>query len=173
MLISEIFHSIQGEGELTGIVLVNRFEVGPANDEFQWAVPFKVSVSLDGKTWTEVASFDKAEAVFRVDLQGRKLLARYVRAEHLPQCGMQQVGRRMIERGRVTQARIDFGAQHHALAQRAGGEPTEMRMRTARAALLRVFDDEARKVVRVEVLDRRVQRCHRGLEDAVPRSFFH
>ncbi len=73
-----------GEGELTGIVLVNRYEVGPTGRGFQWAVPFKVSASLDGKTWTEVASFDKAEAVFRVDLQGRKLLARYVRAERLP-----------------------------------------------------------------------------------------
>jgi hypothetical protein len=75
---------LAGEGELTGIVLVNRYEVGSTQDEFQWAVPFKVSVSLDGKTWTEVASFDKAEAVFRVDLQGRKLVARYVRAERQP-----------------------------------------------------------------------------------------
>ena len=75
---------LAGEGELTGIVLVNRFEVGPTNDEFQWVVPFKVSVSLDGKAWTEVASFDKAEAVFRVDLKDRKLLARYVRAERQP-----------------------------------------------------------------------------------------
>jgi hypothetical protein len=75
---------LAGEGELTGIVLVNRYEVGPTNDEFQWVVPFKVSVSLDGKTWTEVASFDKSEAVFRVDLQGRKLVARYVRAERQP-----------------------------------------------------------------------------------------
>jgi hypothetical protein len=75
---------LAGEGELTGIVLVNRYEVGSTQDEFQWVVPFKVSVSLDGKTWTEVASFDKAEAVFRVDLQGRKLLARHVRAERQP-----------------------------------------------------------------------------------------
>ena len=69
---------------VTGIVLVNRYEVGATQDEFQWVVPFKVSVSLDGKTWTEVASFHKAEAVFRVDLQGRKLLARHVRAERQP-----------------------------------------------------------------------------------------
>ena len=72
---------LPGEAELTGIVLVNRYEVGPASDEFQWVVPLKVSVSIDGKAWTEVASFDKAEAVFRMDLQGRKLQARYVRAE--------------------------------------------------------------------------------------------
>ncbi|MCX6877948.1 MAG: discoidin domain-containing protein [Verrucomicrobia bacterium] len=75
---------LPGEAELTGIVLVNRYEVGPTQDEFQWAVPFKVSVSLDGKTWTEVASFDKAEAVFRIDLLDRKLQARHVRAERMP-----------------------------------------------------------------------------------------
>jgi hypothetical protein len=31
-----------------------------------------------------IASFEKDEMVFRVDLQGRRLLARYVRAERVP-----------------------------------------------------------------------------------------
>lgn len=75
---------LAGEGELTGVVLVNRYEYAPTHEAFQKPVPLKVSISTDGKTWTEVASFDKPETVFRVDLQGRKLQARYVRAERLP-----------------------------------------------------------------------------------------
>jgi hypothetical protein len=73
---------LPGEGELAGIVLVGRHEY-PANDVSYKAAPLKVSVSLDGKTWTEVATFDKDEMVFRVDLQGKKLTARYVRAERV------------------------------------------------------------------------------------------
>lgn len=72
---------LPGEGELSGIVLLNRYEYAP---ELPWAVPLKVSISLDGKTWTEVASFDKADMVFRVDLQGKGVKARYVRIERLP-----------------------------------------------------------------------------------------
>lgn len=70
-----------GEAELSGIVLLNRYEYAP---EMAWAVPLKVSVSLDGKSWTDVASFDKAESLFRVDLQGKGLKARFVRIERLP-----------------------------------------------------------------------------------------
>ena len=70
-----------GEAELSGIVLLNRYEYAP---EMSWAVPLKVSVSLDGKSWNEVASFDKADALFRVDLQGKGLKARFVRIERLP-----------------------------------------------------------------------------------------
>lgn len=70
-----------GEAELSGIVLLNRYEYAP---EMSWAVPLKVSVSLDGKSWTEVASFDKADSLFRVDLQGKGLKARFVRIERLP-----------------------------------------------------------------------------------------
>ena len=62
-------------------MLLNRYEYAP---ELPWAVPLKVSISLDGKTWTEVASFDKADMVFRVDLQGKGVKARYVRIERLP-----------------------------------------------------------------------------------------
>lgn len=72
---------LPGEGELSGIVLLNRYEYAL---ELPWAVPLKVSFSLDGKTWTEVASFDKADMVFRVDLQGKGVKARYVRIERLP-----------------------------------------------------------------------------------------
>jgi hypothetical protein len=49
-----------------------------------WAVPLKVSVSLDGKSWNEVASFDKPDSLFRIDLQGKGLKARFVRIERLP-----------------------------------------------------------------------------------------
>ena len=74
---------LPGEGELTGIVLVGRHEY-PWNDLAYQAAPPKVSVSLDGKAWTEVAPFERDEMVFRVDLQGKNLLARYVRAERVP-----------------------------------------------------------------------------------------
>lgn len=75
---------LAGDALLTGIVLVNRYEYAPTQDEFQWAVPLKVSVSTDGKAWTEVASFDKAESTYRIDLQNKNLRARYVRIERLP-----------------------------------------------------------------------------------------
>lgn len=75
---------LAGEGELSGIVLVNRYEFPATHEEFQWAAPLKVSISTDAKTWTEVASFDKADATFVVDLQGRNLNARYVRIERQP-----------------------------------------------------------------------------------------
>jgi hypothetical protein len=75
---------LAGDAELTGIVLVNRYEYNPDQEEFQWAAPIKISISADGKTWTEVASFAKAESVFTVNLQGRHLQARYVRVERQP-----------------------------------------------------------------------------------------
>jgi hypothetical protein len=75
---------LAGDAELTGINLVNRYEYAPTEEEFKWAVPLKVSVSTDGKAWSEVAVFDKADSVFTVDLQGRHLHARYVRIERMP-----------------------------------------------------------------------------------------
>jgi len=75
---------LRGEATLAGIVLVNRYERAPTEGEFQWAVPLKVCVSLDGKTWTEVAVFDKADTVFCANLQGKGIKARFVRIERLP-----------------------------------------------------------------------------------------
>jgi hypothetical protein len=75
---------LPGEGELSGIVLLNRYEYAPTEAEFQWAAPLKISVSLDGKTWSEVGSFAKADAVFRVDLAGKGIKARFVRIERTP-----------------------------------------------------------------------------------------
>jgi hypothetical protein len=43
----------------------------------------KVSVSADGKTWTEVARFDKPQTVYRVELLAKKPHARYVRIERV------------------------------------------------------------------------------------------
>ncbi|MCW1923898.1 discoidin domain-containing protein [Luteolibacter arcticus] len=71
---------LAGEAEITAIVAVNRYEYAQDKDEFQWAAPFKVLVSTDGKTWTEAATRTTAEAVMRVDLSG-KPRARYVRLE--------------------------------------------------------------------------------------------
>ncbi len=75
---------LAGESVVTGIVLRNRYEYDPAQEEFSWAAPLKVSISPDGKTWTQVVTVDKAEAVFRIDLQGKGLHARYVRIERIP-----------------------------------------------------------------------------------------
>jgi hypothetical protein len=47
-------------GELTGIVLVNCYEQPTTMAEFQSVVPLRISISLDDKTWTEVALFDHA-----------------------------------------------------------------------------------------------------------------
>jgi len=63
---------------LSGIVLVNRFEAASER-----AAPLKVSVSDDGKTWTAVADFDKPLPVFRIDLQGKAVHARFVRLERV------------------------------------------------------------------------------------------
>jgi len=78
---------LAGEAELTGLVLVNRYEFSAEHEEFQWAAPLKVSVSNDGASWTEVAQVDKAEPVMRVDLTGKGLRARHVRIERLPREG--------------------------------------------------------------------------------------
>jgi hypothetical protein len=72
---------LAGEAEITGIVAVNRYEFAPTHEEFKWAAPFKVLVSTDGKTWTEVATCDKAEAVMRIDLAGKAPRAKYIRLE--------------------------------------------------------------------------------------------
>lgn len=72
---------LAGDAEISGIVLVNRYEYAPDQEEFQWAAPLKVQCSLDGKTWTDVATCEKAEAVMRIDLTGNVARARYIRIE--------------------------------------------------------------------------------------------
>ncbi len=72
---------LAGEAELSGIVLVNRYEYAPEQEEFQWAAPLKVLVSSDGKTWTEAGACDKAGAVMSIDFKGKAPRCRYVRLE--------------------------------------------------------------------------------------------
>lgn len=71
---------LPGEADLSGIVLVNRYEY---ESELGWAVPLRVSVSADGRSWTPVANFDAAQASYRVDLAGKNIRARYIKAERL------------------------------------------------------------------------------------------
>lgn len=71
---------LAGEAEITCVMAVNRYEYKPEQEEFQWAAPLKVLVSTDGKTWTEAATCNTAEAVMRIDLPG-KPRARFVRLE--------------------------------------------------------------------------------------------
>jgi hypothetical protein len=73
--------ALAGDAEITSIIAVNRYEFTPEQEEFQWAVPFKVMLSTDGKTWTEAATCSKAEAVMRIDLPGKPQRARFVRIE--------------------------------------------------------------------------------------------
>jgi hypothetical protein len=73
--------TLAGDAELSGIVLVDRYEFP---SEQPWDVPMKVEISTDNKTWTEVALIEKVEAVYRIDLQGRNLRARYIRLERQP-----------------------------------------------------------------------------------------
>jgi hypothetical protein len=75
---------LPAEGELMGVILVNRYEYAPTQEEFRWAAPLRVSISGDAKTWTPIASFDQAQAVYRIDLTGKGLRARYVRIERVP-----------------------------------------------------------------------------------------
>ena len=72
---------LAGDAEISGIILVNRYELPPANEEFLWAAPLKVQSSPDGKTWTDVATCDKADLVMRIDLAGKVPRARYLRIE--------------------------------------------------------------------------------------------
>jgi len=71
---------LAGDAELSAIVLVDRYEYPP---EYAWDVPLKVSVSPDGKTWSEVARFDKPQTVYRVDFQAKKPHARCVKVERV------------------------------------------------------------------------------------------
>ncbi len=70
-----------GDAELSGIVLVNRYEYEP---ESAWVAPLRVSVSTDGKTWTPVANFDQVQPLYRIALSGKAVRARFVKAERLP-----------------------------------------------------------------------------------------
>jgi hypothetical protein len=78
---------LPGDATLTGVVLVNRYEYNPSQEEFQWAAPIKLSVSTDGKAWTDLGVINKAEPVFRIDLQTRNVRARYVRIERIAEPG--------------------------------------------------------------------------------------
>jgi len=66
-------------GELTGIVIVNR------NSWRSRAVPLKVEVSTDGKTWKQVALFKKAQRKWVIDLRGKRIRARRVRVTKVGQ----------------------------------------------------------------------------------------
>lgn len=73
--------ALAGEGALSGIVLVNRYEFP---SEKPWDVPLKVEVSSDGTNWTEVAQFEEMQDVYRVDLLTKEIRAKYVRIERGP-----------------------------------------------------------------------------------------
>lgn len=73
--------TFDGPHELTGIVLVNRYEFAP---EQPWDVPMVVSVFLDGRPWQEVATVSTTQTVYRIDLQGKGISAKRVRIERQP-----------------------------------------------------------------------------------------
>ncbi len=67
---------LPGNASISGIVVVNRYEADSGRQ-----VPLKISVSKDGAAWTPVATFDKAENMFRADLAGKNTEAKFVRVE--------------------------------------------------------------------------------------------
>jgi len=67
---------LAGEADLSGVVLVNRFEAAAERQ-----APLKVSASVDGKAWTELAAFAKSQPVFEAGVQGKATRARFVRIE--------------------------------------------------------------------------------------------
>lgn len=64
------------QGTLSGLAIVNIDGQNSAR-----AVPFKVSVSIDGKNWQQVFKANKNEKVWQIDLGSRRPLAKYVRIE--------------------------------------------------------------------------------------------
>ncbi len=72
---------LPGDGALSGIVIVDRYEHAPEAD---WSVPIQVSLSTDGKTWTPAGLFENAQPVYRLDLAGKDPRARYVKLERPP-----------------------------------------------------------------------------------------
>lgn len=60
-------------GELSGIEVVNWTKF------HNRAVPLKVEVSEDGKSWQKIEVLKKPQAVWKIDLQGRNIRARYIR----------------------------------------------------------------------------------------------
>lgn len=63
-------------GNLSGIVIHG---TGGPNADRQ--VPFKVSISEDGATWTEVFRTDKPASMWRIPLDGRALRVQFVKCE--------------------------------------------------------------------------------------------
>jgi len=63
------------QGTLSGMVIVN------CENNRERAVPFKVTVSMDGKTWIPVFRTPKLESIWRIDLASKRPTAKYVRIE--------------------------------------------------------------------------------------------
>jgi hypothetical protein len=78
---------LAGDCELSGINIVNRYESPADSDRFIRSFPLKVSVSTDGKAWTDVALLEQPAATLRVDLQGKVPQAKFIRLEHQPISG--------------------------------------------------------------------------------------
>ena len=82
---------LAGDCEISGIILVDRYEYTNPNDkgqmdELKWAVPLKILTSTDGKTWKEVLSGGNVshDKVYRINLQDKVPRARYIRIERQP-----------------------------------------------------------------------------------------
>lgn len=82
---------LAGDSLITGIVLVDRYEYTDPNnkgqvEELAWAVPLQVSVSADGKAWTQVETIDQPspDKIYKIKLAGKNIQARYVRIERQP-----------------------------------------------------------------------------------------
>lgn len=75
---------LPADSEISGIVLVGRYEHPKDNPNRTGALPMKVLVSVDGKTWTDAATIETVQDVYRVDLENSKPKARHIRVERAP-----------------------------------------------------------------------------------------
>ena len=67
---------LPGKAKFSGIVIVNRYENSGERN-----VPLKVSVSSDGKTWTEIYTSKENLPAWEIDLSKQKVEAQFVRVE--------------------------------------------------------------------------------------------
>ncbi len=64
------------KSDISGIIIVNRWE----NKNYrQSAVPLEVAVSADGKKWSQIFTSDKPDSIWRIDLTGKKISAKYIK----------------------------------------------------------------------------------------------
>lgn len=71
---------LDSPSEITGIVMVPRYDRKSPVGE---ALPLKISTSEDGENWKEITEIKWSDSVCRIDLQGKAVKAKWIRASRL------------------------------------------------------------------------------------------